>query len=87
MIADQMGVCKDIPVKVHYNESSLANILSMATLINTPGITIEQNTAVEPSIFVHIKGRHSIKVKKSDHGLFYYDYRYPEEHLLNAKPS
>ena len=51
----QMGDLLLLPMKVHINESSMADILYFAEVANITGVHINMDTSKEKSINVHIE--------------------------------
>ena len=80
--ADIIGNGKHVGFKVHYNEHSLANIISMADLLCIPGVHIVFDSATNSGITVHMEGKPSIKFIRSGHGLYYFDHTNTDAHLL-----
>ena len=56
---------------VWFNPNSLANILSLALVTEEYRVTMDSE--VEDAFVVHISDKHSIKFKKDDRGLYYFD--------------
>ena len=60
------------PMKVHFNEKSIANVLSFKNLSEIPGVHITTDTRVERAFFVHI-GDKTLKFSSCSDGLYYFD--------------
>ena len=67
---NQMGDLILFPMKVHTNESSMANILYFAEAANIKGVYINTETSKEKLINVHIKYRKIIHFKACVEGIF-----------------
>ena len=61
-----------LPIKVHFNKDSIANVLSFKKLSEVPGVHITTNTRKERAFFVHI-GDKTMKFSSCRDGLYYYD--------------
>jgi hypothetical protein len=74
-IFNKQGDLNILPLKVHVNESSLANILSLKDVASIPGIKITMDTSKERAIYVHLDGKDAEEIKFSEcnDGLYYYD--------------
>ena len=72
-----MGDLLILPMTVHINESSMANILYFPEVVNITGVRIKMNTAKEKFINVHIKDGKFIHFKVCSEGLFYINIGYP----------
>jgi len=69
---------------VHYNEKSVANILSFNLIANLPGVEgIVMNTSLENAIRVNFSDGSGIKFLSDDRGLYYYDTKHPLNHKIN----
>ena len=60
-----------LPMKVHINESSMANILSFADITNIAGVRTKMKTYKGKVINVHIEWVKTIHFKASVEGIFY----------------
>ena len=76
-----MGVCKLFPVPMHYNESSIANILSLHQVANLPGFRVTMDSAKEKAISV-IYNNQVIKFIQCSEGLYYYDTKSSKNNTL-----
>ena len=63
-----------LPIEVHYNAESMANILSLSDVANLEGARITMDTDVERAIVLHYKGD-TLKFKECIDGLYYLDIR------------
>jgi len=69
---------------VHYNDKSVANILSFNIIANQPGVeSIAMNTNVENAILVYFSDGSGSKFISDDRGLYYYDTKHPDNHKIN----
>ena len=59
-------------MSVHFNQKSMATILSMNDFSNVPGVRIYMDSDVEKAINVSYKGR-LVKFKECEDGLYYFD--------------
>ena len=59
------------PLAVHYNDKSMANILSMK-VASIPGVTVTIDISKERALLVELKDR-NFKFSECDDGLYYYD--------------
>ncbi len=79
---DKMATLKLLPMEVHYNASSMATILSLASVDALDGVYITMDTREQKAIMVHVDG--SILVfKMCFDGLFYFDTANPLAHTIN----
>ena len=51
----EIGIAKILPLAVHYNPDSLANVLSYRAVSKLPNICITADTDLGPNIHVHVK--------------------------------
>ena len=61
---------KILPMLVHFNEKSMATILSMKDVANLPGVRIHMESEVEKEINVFYKVR-LVKLKECEYGLYF----------------
>ena len=61
-----------LPVEVHFNQDSLANILALSDVANLPGARITMDTLEERVILLHYNDQ-IFKFKECVDGLYYYD--------------
>ena len=47
---EEEGILNFLPLKVHFNENSVANILSLSDVANLPGATLKMDTSVARAI-------------------------------------
>ena len=67
---NQMGDLLLFPMKVHINESPVANIFVFAEVANIAGVHIKMDTSKEKLINVHMEDRKIIHFKAYVEGLF-----------------
>ena len=68
----EVADCKLLPLKVHFNKNSMANVLSFKQVSEIPGAKITTDTSKEDAFTVHLKDGKEMKFKCSE-GLYYYD--------------
>ena len=68
---EHTATLKLLPFEVFFNEQSLANIISFATVASKVSITID--TELEPFINVHLHDVKRIIFKQCGAGLYYFD--------------
>ena len=66
-----MGEVLLLPMNLHKNESSMANITYSSEFAKIAGVYIKMDTSKEKIINVHIKNRNIIYLKACAEGLFY----------------
>ena len=71
----QQGTLKLLPLKVHFNDNSIANIISLSDIANMDGAKLTMDTSVECAINVHVGDL--IQFKECADGLYYYDTKAP----------
>ena len=81
---NQMGDLILFPMKVHTNESSMANILYFAEAANIKGVYINTETSKEKLINVHIKYRKIIHFKACVEGIFCTNL---DDHIMITNPT
>ena len=79
---DEIGDLKMLPLKMHFNEDSMANILCLKDVANIEGVQITMDSLKERAMLVHHKGQ-CYKFKECSEGLYYYD---TNELPANAQP-
>ena len=67
-----IATSKLLPVPVHFNPHSLANILSPSDVANIPGARLTMDTEIERAIVLHINDE-TITFHECKDGLHYYD--------------
>ena len=70
---DKIANFKLLPIKVHLNEKSLANVLSFKHVASIPGVRITADTEIEKSLVVHLPNEKKMIFKECDEGLYYFD--------------
>ncbi len=73
LVYSEIGINKLIPIPMHYNPDSIANVLSLSVVADIPGFRITMDTDVDRSITVHINNDVSFEFQECKHGLFYYN--------------
>ena len=68
----QMGTLNLFPMSVHYNPSSLANVLSFDTVAQLSGVRITLDTLIERGFLVTYKDM-TLKFRPCSDGLYYFD--------------
>ena len=71
-----------LPIPVHFNPHSLANILSLSSVANIPGARITMDTHVEKAILLHVNGQ-TYKFLECQDGLYFYDTKHLPNHSNN----
>jgi hypothetical protein len=61
-----------LPLKVHFKEDSLANILSLSNVANLPGARITMDSKIEHAINLYFQGG-VLKFEECSDGLYYLD--------------
>lgn len=69
---DQIATLKLLPLDVHFNEDSMATILSVKDVANLENVHITMDTRKERAIFVHHDDE-VLKFEECADGLYYYD--------------
>ena len=67
-----MGTLNLFPISVHYNPSSLANVLSFDTVAQLPSVRITLDTLIERGFLVTYKDM-TLKFRPCSDGLYYFD--------------
>ena len=57
LVYDQIGKSKYLPIDMHYNPDSIANVFSLKSVADLEGIDVRMNTGADRSISVHAKER------------------------------
>jgi len=73
LVYDKIGISKHVPVEMHYNPNSIANVLSMSVVAGIPGVRIVMDSEIEKAITVFLDEDQSIKFQECSDGLYYYD--------------
>ena len=73
-----------LPLDVHYNPDSLANILSLSDVANLAGARITMDSKVERTINLHYNGR-TLKFKECSDGLYFLDTTKTEDNYSNTQ--
>ena len=61
-----------LPLKVHFNEHSLANILSLSDVANLPGARVTMDTDLDRAIILHYNGQ-TLRFRECTDGLYFFD--------------
>ena len=77
---DKTATAKILPINVHFNSESLANILSLSDVANLPGARLTMDTNIDRAILLHYNGD-TIQFKECRNGLYYYD-----TNVIHSKP-
>ena len=57
---EKQGTCNILPIKVWFNDNSLANILSMNEVANIDGVSITMDTSIDNAIIVNLPDGNSL---------------------------
>ena len=71
-ISKQRATAKLLPIDVHFNPHSLANILSLRNVANIPNARLTMDTAVDHAILLHVNDE-IIRFTECRDGLYYFD--------------
>ena len=80
-VYNQIGDLNLLPLRVHVNETSLANILSLKDVANVSGAKVTMDTSQSRSIQVLLKNNTSITFLEAHNGLYYMDTSDPMKHI------
>ena len=69
---EEVADLKVLPIKVHFNPASIANILSLTDVANLPGARVTMDTERERAIVLHFDGS-DFKFKECHDGLYFLD--------------
>ena len=69
---EKEAMLKILPIRVHFNHNSLANILSLSDVANLPEARLTMDSEVERAIILHLDGR-EIKFQECSDGLYFWD--------------
>ena len=69
MIYKHEGDLNLLPLKVYYNEESMANVLAMKDIVSIPGVKITMDTSKGREIKVCRSGSDDLVFKECDEGL------------------
>ena len=69
---EKIGQFKFFPLKVHFNEESMANILSMKDVASIPGVRVIYDSSAERAILVHFNNC-IYKFKECREGIYCFD--------------
>ena len=68
----QHGMMRLLPLRVHFNAQSIANIVSLSDIANLEGARLTMDTNIARAINLHINGT-TIHFRECADGLYYYD--------------
>ena len=80
----QIGVLKFLPIKVHVNEKSMANILSLKDVARLEEVRVTMDSKKERSISVHLSSGLTYVFWEGEDGLYYFDTGNPDNHIRNT---
>jgi len=69
----QQGTCNILPMKVWFNDQSLANILSMNEVANIDGVSITMDTSIDNAIIVNLPDENTLRFEQVNDGLYTYN--------------
>jgi hypothetical protein len=69
---DQIGMLKALPLPVHFNADSMANILAIKDVASIPGVRLTMDSSKERAIIVEY-GDELLKFDECQDGLYFYD--------------
>eukprot|EP00957_Ditylum_brightwellii_P096269 7332464-Ditylum_brightwellii.AAC.1 len=75
-----MAGLKLFEMTVHFNENTMATVLSLSDIASLDGVHLTMNTLEERAILVHLDDGKVIKFKECDDGLYYFDMAAPLDH-------
>ena len=73
IVYNYIAELKILPLKIFFNKSSIANILSLKHVAAIPGVYVTMDTRKEKSMVVHLPGGNKIKFLEYVDGLYYHD--------------
>jgi hypothetical protein len=82
---DSKGILKMLPVTVHFNQKSMANILSMKDVVSLPNVKVTMDSSQERALLVEFEGE-IFKFEECDNGLYFYDTIVPSKSKLVSTP-
>ena len=74
-----------LPVKVHFDGSSLATVLSMKDVTNLRDVVVIMDSSKEKAILVIVKGQKTFKFLECGSGLYYIDTEHLDKHVEKFK--
>ena len=77
----QLGDLKFLPLKVHVNEKSMANILSLKDVAALDEVRVTMDSKKERSIAVHLSSGLTYVFREGEGGLYYFDTGDPDNHI------
>jgi len=70
---DKVAKLKIFPIKVFFNPSSIATILSLRDIAGLPGVCLTMDTSKKRAILLHMSDGSVAKFKEGSAGLYFYD--------------
>ena len=74
---------KLLPLKVHFNETSMATIISLASVLDLQGYYAKMDSREELAIHVYQPNGKCLKFKQCKDGLYYFDTSRADLHVFN----
>ena len=74
---------KLLPLKVHFNECSMATIISLASVLDLDGYFAKMDSRKELAIHIHTPNGKVLVFKQCKDGLYYFDMARADLHVLN----
>ena len=82
---DKFAVPKLFPqLKVHFNSSSMANILSLRDVAALPNVTITMDTSTDKSMEVHLSSGLTYIFREGANGLYFFDTSDTANHIKSS---
>ena len=73
LVYKKIGDCNLLPIKMHFNSKSIANVLLLGVVATIPGVRITMDSMVEKAIIVHTPDGKMLKFSECSDGLYFYD--------------
>ena len=70
---DKKSALKLLPMKVHFNKNSMANILSFKEVADILGVRITPDTKQERLVIVYLGNGRTFRFKDCKSGIYFYD--------------
>ena len=80
----KLGILKFLPLSVHVNESSMANILAVSDVAAIDGVRLTMDSEQEKSISVHLPDGMVYSFLQNDDGLYFFDTSNPGNHIKSS---
>ena len=84
VIFDKMGTLSLLPLAVHVNVDSMANILSLRDVSNIDGVRVTMDSFEERAICVHLPSGLTYVFFEGENGLYFFDTTNPGNHIKNT---